>query len=335
MKKVVFITDVWPPERDGVVTSLLNLKKGLEEAGFTVSVIHPGLFLNVTLPFYKDIRLSLFARRKMEKLLVKEKPDYIHLATPGPLGLSARAVCLKKKWKFTTFYHTRAPEYLKIRFGGLKRATYSYLRWFNAPADKMMVSAPSLKEELEKKNFKNIFICPLGVDEERFKKNPEAKIPPGLTRPIFTFLGRIGPEKNIKAFLECDLPGSKLIIGEGAMRPRLEKEFNQNTLFVGRKTGQEMVDLLSISDVFVFPSKTDTFGLSMLEALACGLPVAAYDVPGARDIISSGKDGYCEENLELAAKKCLTLDPEACRKKATQFSWKNSTKHFIQHLTHV
>ena len=335
MKNILFVSDVWPPEKDGVVTSLLNLKKGLEERGYTVHVIEPGQFMNFKLPFYKDIRLSVFVKWKVKKLMLEANPDYIHIATPGTLGFSARSVCIEKNWKFTTFYHTRYPEYLKIRFGGLKKAAYNYLRWFNEAADKMMVSCPSLKEELKKKEFKNMVICPLGVDTKLFQKSQAAKLPEGIIPPVFTFLGRIGPEKNIKSFLKCNLPGSKLIIGDGAIRKRLEKEFPKNTLFVGKKSGHEIVDLLSISDVFVFPSKTDTFGLSMLEAMATEVPIAAYNVPGPKDIITNGVDGYFGKNLEKNALKCLELDGKNSREKAKKYSWEKSVTIFLEHLTPI
>lgn len=335
MKKIVLVSDVWTPQKDGVVTTLINTKKRLESEGYSVSVIHPGLFWNMPLPYYKDLELSFWTGRKMKRLLERQKPDYIHLATPGPLGLSARNICLKKKWRFTTYYHTRVPEYMKMRFGTLEKITYDYLLWFNKKADKMMVSTPTMKKELEKKGFKNIVICPLGVDVKLFKKNTKAKMPKGLQEPIFTFVGRINPEKNIEAFLKSDLPGSKLIVGEGGLKSKLQEKYKENVLFVGKKNPKEVIDYLSISDVFVFPSKTDTFGLSILEALSCGVPVAAYNVTGPKDIISNGFDGFYGSNLKENALNCLTLNSKDCRKTALKYSWENSIKTFLENLTPI
>lgn len=183
--------------------------------------------------------------------------------------------------------------------------------------------------------FKNVTVLPFGVELDLFKKNPKAKTPKSFKKPIFTFLGRIAPEKNLKAFLKCDLPGTKLIIGDGPQKQNLKKKFKKHTVFVGKKKGQEIVDLLSISDVFVFPSKTDTFGLVLVEALACELPVAAYNVHGPKDIITNGQDGFLGNDLAKNAIKCLDLDRKKCRKKALQYSWDNFTNKFIKNIVHV
>jgi len=281
--------------------------------------------------------MAIFTKFKLGKMLKQIKPDYIHIATEGALGLAARTACIKRKWAFTTSYHTRLPEYIEVRtkIKSLEKLTWKYLHWFHSKSKKVIVSTPSLKKELEEKKFKNVSVLPFGADLELFKKNPKAGIPKELKEPIFTFLGRIAPEKNIRAFLECDLPGSKLIIGDGPARKSLEKEFGETALFVGSKKGQKIVDLLSISNVFVFPSKTDTFGLVIVEALACGLPVAAYNVYGPKDIITNGKDGFLGPDLQKNALKCLNINPENCRKTALKYSWDNFTKKFIKNIVHI
>ena len=268
----------------------------------------------------------------MEAMILAGSPDFIHIATEGPLGLVARAACQKNSWKFTTFYHTRLPEYLHIRFRTFKGITYQYMRWFHQASMCTMVSTNSLKKELEERGFKHVELVTMGVDIEKFQRNPNATLPTYLQKPVFTYLGRVAPEKNIEAFLDCNLPGSKLIIGDGPAREALEAIYGRNSTFVGFKKGQEIIDLLSVSDVFVFPSKTDTFGLTIIEALACGLPTAAYDVQGPNDIIESGIDGFLGENLEENAKKCLSIDPAMCIEKAKQYSWTISAERYLEHL---
>lgn len=335
MKKIAIVTDAWSKNVSGVVTSILHTKKELEKKGFSVSIIHPGMFRSIPLPSYSEIRLAIFSKRKISKLLKEIKPDYIHISTEGTLGLTARNACVKNGWNFTTAYHTRLPEYVEVRVHSLKKTTYKYLRWFHSKSKKIIVSTDSLKKELEAKNFKNIVTIPLGVDLELFKKNKKALIPEGLKKPIFTFLGRVAPEKNITAFLGCRLPGTKLIIGDGPHKEKLEKKYKTNTVFVGFKKGKDLIDLLSISDVFVFPSKTDTFGLVLVEALACGLPIAAYNVQGPKNIITNGFDGFLGANLAENAKKCLKINKENCRKTARKYSWKIYASKFIRSLVHV
>ncbi len=334
MKKIAIITDTWSKNTSGVVTAILLAKKGMEKRGFKVHIIHPHRFSNLPLPYYPEIRMAFLPMWKLKKILERIRPDYIHIATEGTLGLSARMVCLKNGWKFTTSYHTRLPEYVAIRISYLKKTTYDYLRWFHSQSQKTIVSTDSLKKELEKNGFKNVVSFPLGINLKFFKKNSKAKKPKNLKSPVFTFLGRVAPEKNIRAFLKCKLPGSKLIIGDGPEKEKLQNEFSK-AIFVGYKKGRALIDLLSVSDVFVFPSKTDTFGLAIIEAMACGLPVAAYDVQGPNNIITNGLDGCLGKNLTVNAKKCLKLDFENCRRTAQKYSCDTYVDKFIKTLVHV
>lgn len=334
MKKIIIATDVWK-NINGVVTSIKQLKEGLEKRGFKVKIIHPGEFKNVPLITDPDIKLAILGRGKMEKIIKEFNPDYIHIATEGPVGFATRLACTKNNWKFTTHYHTQLPEYIEIRTGVSKEAIYHYMRWFHKKSEKTMVSSPLFKTLLEKKRFKNVTLIPLGVDTDFFKKNPDAKIPEGMKTPIFTFLGRVTTEKNIEAFLKCKLPGTKMVIGEGTALKSLKKNFKEDVVFTGCKTGQELVDLLSITDVFVFPSRTDTFGLVILEAMACGVPVAAYKVQGPKDLITNGVDGFVGPNLQKNALNCLKLKASDCRKKAEKFSSTKWCDSFIRNLSHV
>lgn len=334
MKKILIVSDVWS-HVNGVVTSIKQLKQGLEPKGFNVKIVHPGEFKNVPLPTYPEIKLAITSRNKLEKIIKEHKPDYIHIATEGPLGFTARLACTKNKWKFTSQYHTQLPEYIEVRTGMFKDMTYHYMRWFHKPGKCTMVSSMLMKNLLEKRGFKHIKLVPVGVDTDLFKKNPKAKVPKTFKKPIFTFVGRVAPEKNLEAFLDCDLPGTKLIIGDGPDRKKLERKYKETTIFTGIKKGQELVDLLSVSNVFVFPSDTDTFGIALLEAMACELPVAAFDVPGPRDIITNGEDGYVGPDLQKNALKCLKLKHKPCRKKALKYSSKNWLTNFIKNLVRV
>lgn len=337
MKKIVIVTDTWTPDINGVVTSIVHQKEQLESRGFAVRVIHPREFHTIPIPFYPEMRLALVSRRKLGKILSDEHPDYVHIATEGTLGLVARMYCVKRCWKFTTFFHTKLPEYiaLRLKIRGFNWLITKYLKWFHNAAECTMVSAASLRDELERKGFENVGIVPLGVDIHLFTRNSHAVLPKELTRPVFVYLGRVAPEKNLEAFLRCNLPGSKLIIGDGPQRESLEKEFSGSAVFVGYKRGREVVDLLSVSDVFVFPSKTDTLGLVLLEALACDLPVAAFNVPGPSDIIVNGVNGYLGDNLEAQAMNCLKLSRENCRKTALKYSWEKAINEFLKNLTPV
>ncbi|MDP2643269.1 MAG: glycosyltransferase family 1 protein [Candidatus Peregrinibacteria bacterium] len=333
MKKVIIVTDVWG-NINGVVTSIVEAKKGLEKKNLKVKIVHPELFSNLPLPTNSEIKLAIMTGSKLKEIFKKTKPDFIHIATEGPLGLAARIFCTKNHLKFTTSYHTKLPEYIAIRMkiGVMEPMIWKYIEWFHETSEKVMVSTESLKKELEKHKIKKGVIVPLGIDLKLFKKNKKTPALPKLHKPIFTFLGRVAPEKNVEAFLKLNLPGTKLIIGDGPSKKALEKKFTKNTVFVGYKKGQDIVDLLSISDVFVFPSKTDTFGLVLLESLACGLPIAAYNVQGPKDIIENGKTGYIGSNLKENALKCLTIDKINCRKEAEKYSWNTFTKEFIKNL---
>ncbi len=332
MKKILIINDNSFSQVSGVITSLQKTIEILEKKDCKIEIIHHGLFFSFSLaPYFPEVYFSLFPGRKMKKAILKEKPDHIHIVTEGSLGLKARMICVKNKIKFTTSYHTHYDLYLKERVSKFFfKITKSYLRWFHGRSEAVMVSTLSLKKELEEKGYKNIVICPLGVDINFFKK-PEG-ILSIYPKPIFTYLGRLAKEKNVGEFLKCDLPGTKLVIGDGPQRKQLEQVYGNKAIFVGTKTGQELVNLLSQSDVLVFPSRTDTFGLTIVEALACGIPVAAHNVMGPKDILSHGVDGFLDEDLAKAAIECLKLDKRVCREKALLFSWENSAETFLKNL---
>jgi glycosyltransferase involved in cell wall biosynthesis len=337
MKTILIVSDVLITEQiNGVGTWLINTQNELEKAGFKVIIFNASFFEHTfPLPSYPEIRLVLSFKKTVKKLLEGLQPDYIHIATEGTLGLLSRLVCVENGWNFTTSYHTRFPEYVFVRTKllFLQNLTYKYVQWFHSKAVTTVVTTETLKNELTMKNFTKISVVPLGVDVHLFTKNLKAPPISNLQKPIFVYFGRIAPEKSVEDFLRCKVPGSKLIIGDGPDRNKLEKKYNKMALFVGYKQGQELVDLLSVCDVFVTPSKTETFGLTIIEALACSLPVAAYNVQGPSDIITNGKDGYLGDNLAEVVNKCLLLSKDECRITAEKYSWEESTEKFVKVLS--
>ncbi|MBX4191925.1 glycosyltransferase family 1 protein [Candidatus Parcubacteria bacterium] len=326
MKKIVIVTDAWHPQVNGVVRVLEAQIPHIKALGYEVELIESSQFKTVPLPLYPEIRMAVFPKKRVEALL--RGADAVHIVTEGSLGLAARKYCMRNHVPFTTWYHTHYHLYISARIPGVLKLVEFLLKKFHTPAVRTMVSTNTLRESLEKMGFTHLSVVPLGVDTEHFVRN---SILPPLPKPVFVYFGRLASEKSPEDFLRLDLSGTKLVIGDGPLRAALEKKY-KTALFAGYKKGQELVDWLSLAQVFVFPSRTETFGLVTLEALSCGIPVAAYDVMGPRDIITNGKDGYLSDNLADAAQKCLTLSPVECRNKALQYSWSKSADEFIKNL---
>jgi glycosyltransferase involved in cell wall biosynthesis len=333
-RKLLLVTDAWHPQVSGVVTALAKTKECLERDGWEVVVIHPGLFRSVPLPWYPEVRLAVSPWRSLRRMLLRETPDYVHVATEGPLGWSARAFCRRYGWCFSSSYHTHFHLYAHARVRPLLWPVRTLLRAFHGAATCTLAATPGLKRELEADGFSNMALWPLGVDASLFVRRPVSCNPP-LPKPVFAFFGRLATEKSPEEFLKLDLPGTKLVIGDGPERARIEARFGTQALFVGYRHGQDLVDWLSMCDVMVFPSRTDTFGLVIIEALACGIPVAAHDVMGPRDIIENGIDGMLGEDLQDAALACLSLDRGKCREKALRYSWEVSAAAFKTNLVHA
>jgi glycosyltransferase involved in cell wall biosynthesis len=328
--KVLIVTDAWAPQVNGVVRTLEMLGRDLRAMGHEVRYATPEGRFTVPLPTYAEIRLSVMPRRALEREIRAFAPDAIHIATEGTLGLAARAVCIKYAIPFTTSFHTRFPEYVHARFPFISEARiYRFLRWFHSPARAMMVATPSLKAELESHGFTNLRIWSRGVDVDHFRPIADASLP--YPKPIWLYVGRVAVEKNIEAYLALDLPGTKVVIGDGPARAMLERKFPA-AKFLGQKTGEELVRAYAASDVFVFPSRTDTFGLVMLEALACGLPVAAYPVQGPLDVVGQASVAALDEDLEKACRRALEIPKSACRDFALTRSWNACTRQFLSNL---
>ncbi|MBX2878734.1 MAG: glycosyltransferase family 1 protein [Granulosicoccus sp.] len=327
--KIAIVTDAWYPQTNGVVNSLSQTGKCLEQMNHKVIFVTPKPFKTIPLPTYPSIRLALFPKSKVFKTLDDFDPDAIHVATEGPLGMAGRSWAVKRKKKFTTSYHTQFPEYVRLRAPIPVSLTYRFLRWFHGKAERVMVPTESQRKKLVEWRFQNVVIWTRGVDTETF--HPAGKSFLSDERPISVYMGRVAVEKNIEAFLQLDLPGTKYVIGDGPDREQLEQKYPEPR-YVGFKYGKELVSYLSACDVFVFPSKTDTFGLVLLEAMACGLPVAAYPVTGPIDIVRQGETGVLDKDLGLATKKALELDPARAREYAEVHSWESATSQFFHHL---
>lgn len=331
--KILIVTDAWHPQVNGVVRTLTTTRQELERLGHAVEVIAPDRFRTVPMPTYPEIRLALKPGARLVRMIDAMAPDAIHIATEGPLGLAARRYCLKRGVPFTTAYHTRFPEYVRDRFPVPLRLSYALVRRFHAPASAVMVATPSIEQDLIGRGFRNIKRWSRGVDTELF--TPAAADPDrdflDLPRPIFMSVGRVAVEKNIEAFLSLDLPGSKVVVGDGPQLDELKARF-PGVRFVGARHGTDLARHYAAADVFVFPSRTDTFGLVLLEALASGLPVAAYPVPGPLDVVGGSDAAVLDEDLGKAALAALDIPREACRRHALRFSWSASAEQFLNNL---
>ncbi len=326
---IVIVSDAWYPQVNGVVRTITRTVEELKKLGHQVEVIGPDRFHTIACPTYPEIRLSLFAGRKLTALIEAAKPDAVHISTEGPFGMAARRWCLKNKFPFTTTFHTQFPEYVWLRTRIPLSWSYAVMRWFHKPAVVTMVATKTLHQRLSHWGFTNLGMWSRGVNAELFR--PREKDFLKLPRPIFTYMGRVAVEKNIEAFLKLELPGTKCVVGGGPDLESLKKKYPE-AVFTGPKEDEALAQHVAAADVFVFPSRTDTFGLVLIEALACGVPVAAFPVQGPVDIIENGVTGYLDEDLKQAALKALTLDSQRCRAEALKYTWAACTWQFLQHL---
>ncbi len=305
MTKLLIATDAWGPQINGVVRSLENIAAHAANFGVNVRFLTPTDFWTLPLPGYREIRLALANPRKVAGFFADFNPDFIHIATEGPIGFATRRACLHSRRTFTTSYHTRFPEYVAARLPIPIRLSYAALRRFHSAAAGTMVSSPSLENILAGHGFRNLMRWSRGVDGTLFRPRPENALA-GLPGPIFLFVGRLAVEKNIEAFLKLDLPGSKVIVGDGPLQARLAATYPQ-AHFIGARSGEALAQVYSAADVFVFPSRTDTFGIVLLEALASGVPVAAFPVTGPLDAIGDSGTGVMSHDLRDAALHALDI----------------------------
>lgn len=327
--RVLVATDAWHPQVNGVVRTLQALESSAARLGVDVQFLTPDGFRSVPLPTYPGIRLAIPNGQEIRRRVEQIRPDAIHIATEGPIGIAVRSYCLRNKLPFTTSYSTKFPEYIAARFHIPERWSYGLLRRFHANSRVTMASTRSLVQELRQRGFRKLGLWTRGVDTDLFAPWPRA--PLDLPRPIFMNMGRLAVEKNIEAFLSLDLPGSKVVIGEGPQRAELERRF-PDAHFLGELRGPDLAAHLAAADVFVFPSRTDTYGLVQLEALSCGVPVAAFPVSGPLDVIGSSKVGVLDEDLRVACLGALNLSREACRDAALAYSWDKSAQQFLRNV---
>ncbi|MEJ2602016.1 MAG: glycosyltransferase family 1 protein [Gammaproteobacteria bacterium] len=327
--RIAIVTDAWLPQVNGVVTTLGRTRQELIRAGHRVKMITPADHRTMPCPSYPEIRLALLPYRRVRRMLDGFRPDCIHIATEGPLGFAARRYCRRRGLRFTTSYHTRFPQYIRERAPIPESWTYAWLRRFHRHAAAVLVPTAGVRKELEGRGFGHLRLWGRGVDLQRFRPDHRGTL--DGERPVFMYMGRVAVEKNLEAFLDLDLPGTKYVVGDGPDLVRLRRRYPA-AVFTGYRFGVELAHALASADVFVFPSRTDTFGLVMLEAMACGTPVAAYPVTGPLDVVDPGRTGVLDEDLGRACREALSLDRAACRRAALACSWSRATTAFLAHL---
>jgi len=330
--KLAIVTDAWSPQINGVVTTLQRTTRCLETLGHAVTVFSPLEHLTIPCPTYPEIRLALWPQRRLAAGLDELAPDAIHVATEGPLGMAAAQYCDTRGFAFTTSYHTQFPQYVRKRLPIPEEWTYALLRRHHGRARRTLVATEQQRRELQTRGFANLVLWSRGVDTELFR--PVGRDHLELERPIFVYMGRVAVEKNLDAFLALDLPGTQVVIGDGPDRALLARRYPR-ARFLGYRFGADLARCLSSADVFVFPSRTDTFGLVMLEAMACGTPVAAYPVVGPIDVVEPGVTGVLRDDLGAAALAALALDREGCHRAAQRWTWERASAQFLAHLASV
>lgn len=340
--KIVLATDAWHPQVNGVVRSLAATVDDLSARGHDVLVIEPGLFRTIPCPTYPEIRLALRCASGIRRMISNFRPDAVHIATEGPIGWSARRACFQTGRTFTTAFHTRFPDYVSIRTGIPAEWVWKVMRRFHGAAESTFAATGTLAVELRDHGIERTHHWPRGVDLDQFNPSvPPHPILNSLPRPLLLNVGRVAVEKNIQAFLDCPVPGTKVVVGDGPALDVLKRRYPA-VAFIGAKHGRELASCYTAADVFVFPSKTDTFGLVNIEALACGVPVAAYPVPGPADIIGPRERGQhggllpigaLDEDLALAIRRALKADRVAAATEANNYTWQRCTDLFLDGLS--
>ena len=330
MPKILIISDAWLPQINGVVTTLTNVKKELEKSGYEVEVFSPeDCRIKFPLPFYPEITLGIPSKKKIKKRLDCEPPDFIHISTPeGPIGSRFRHILDKRKWNYTTGYHTKFPEFVKSIIPILPISWgHKFMKFVNRKSKKIMVPTPSMIQELTSMGYLNVVLWGRGYNSNRFYP----KHTPNKT-PIFLCVSRVSVEKNLESFFKLNLPGKKIMVGDGPAKKQYEKKYSDTVEFVGMKKGKELTKYYQLADVFVFPSKKDTFGVVMVESLACGTPVAAYKVTGPKDVVKNGINGWIGNDLNQNAIRCLEINRNDVYETSKQYTWKKSSQDFFQNL---
>jgi glycosyltransferase involved in cell wall biosynthesis len=324
--KILIVTDVWRPQVNGVVRCQEAVLGELKKMGHDVLVVHPGMFRSVPYPLYKEIRFSLFPSRKLRKIVSEFSPDRIHISTEGPLGLAARRICVSAKISFTTAYHTHFPQYLWEQLRIPEFLSWPFFRWFHGKSSRVLASSETTAGMLRKQGISKAIAWTRGIDRSVFFERERENLG---ERPILLHAGRVSSEKNLPAFLNCSVHGTKVVVGDGPIREKLEKQF-PNVKFLGWRFGEELAKAYSSADVLVFPSRTDTFGMVMIEANACGTPIAAYNVCGPVDIVKNGENGWLDEDLDVAIQNALSVSRKSCVKSSLVWDWEIAAKMLLE-----
>ena len=323
--RILVATDAWHPQVNGVVRTLTMVAEAATVHGVDFHFLTPESFRTVAMPSYRDLRVALPAPARIARLIAEAAPDSIHIATEGPIGLLVRRYCRKHRLAFTTSFHTRFPDYVSARAPIPESWVWATLRWFHGAATAVLAATPALASELRARGFDNVVLWPRGVDTALFRPRD---VDLCLPKPVFLSVGRVAVEKNLEAFLDLDLPGTKVIVGDGPARLALAHAYPQ-AVFLGQLQGEALAQVYAAADVFVFPSRTDTFGLVLLEALASGLPVAAFPVAGPRDVIGTAPVGRVSEDLRAACLAALAVPAEDCVAFASRYTWEACAKAFV------
>jgi glycosyltransferase involved in cell wall biosynthesis len=326
--RILVATDAWHPQVNGVVRTLTTTADSARALGAEVSFLTPESFRTFAMPSYRDLRLALPRPGKVVRLIAEARPDAIHIATEGPIGLSVRRYCRKHDLPFTTSFHTRFPDYVSARVPVPESWVWASLRWFHGTSEAVMAATPALVAELRARGFRHVVLWPRGVDTALFRPRAGDLC---LPKPVFLCVGRVAVEKNLEAFLGLDLPGTKVIVGDGPARSALEQSY-PDAVFLGSLQGERLATVYAAADVFVFPSRTDTFGLVLLEALASGLPVAAFPVTGPRDVIGEAPVAVLGEDLRAACLSALHISRQACVEFAKRHTWEAAARAFIENM---
>ena len=326
--RILIATDAWRPQVNGVVSTLERMTQAAAEFGAKFEFLTPQGMWTAPLPTDPGIRLAVATPGLISRSIERASPDHIHIATEGPIGWLTRRYCRKRRRVFTTSYHTRFPEYIRARVGLPEWLTYAGLRYFHSPSAAVMAPTPTFAAELTRRGFARVRLWTRGVNHALFRPRPERAL--DLPRPIFLFVGRVAVEKNLEALLGLDLPGSTVIVGDGPARMGLERRYPR-ARFLGAMQGEALAKVYASADVFVFPSRTDTFGIVMIEALASGLPVAAFPAPGPIDVVGPGA-GVLDEDLRKACLEALKIPSEAAREHSLRFTWRESARQFVDNV---
>ena len=327
--RILVATDAWHPQINGVVRTYQRLADEARAQGAEIAFLTPAEFLSIPCPAYPGIRLAMPNKKRAGELIEAARADFVHVATEGPVGLMARSFCLRQGRLFTTSYHTKFPEYASALLSIPPSWCFALMRNFHNAGAGTMVATPSLRAELRQKGFMRLMPWTRGVDTDLYRPRTERLF--GSGRPVFLYVGRVSKEKNIEAFLGAVLPGLKVVVGSGPHLPALKHRF-PNVVFTGPKTGEDLAACYASADVFVFPSRTDTFGLVLLEAMASGVPIAAFPVTGPLDVVTRGVSGILDEDLGRAAAAALNLDRVKVREDAFRFSWAKTAEQFLHNI---